>query len=356
MPDAAEFGDAGVNTLLGASTYPNFDLPNLASLGLGLIDGVTCVTGEYGEKSAYGRMAELSRGKDTTVGHWEIAGVVSVNPLPTYPYGFPEELIAEFSAKIGRGVICNKTYSGTEVIRDFGDEHVRTGDVIVYTSADSVFQIAAHEDVVPLDELYRICEIAREMLTGEHAVGRVIARPFNGVYPYTRTAGRHDYSLEPTGVTVLDRLRDSGYDVIGVGKIYDIFAGRGITESFPDKGNDACMARTAELQSRDFNGLCFVNLVDFDMVYGHRRDCDGYGEALCRFDRWLGDFLPKMRDDDTLIITADHGCDPAFAASTDHTREYVPYLCCGKNITPGNIGTKIGFTYVSDEIGRLFGL
>ena len=356
LPDAAEFGDAGTNTLLSASRYEKFALPNLASLGLGLIEGVSCVDGNYNGHSDFGRMAELSHGKDTTVGHWELAGLVSDHPLPTYPDGFPHELITEFSEKIGRGVLCNKTYSGTEVIRDYGEEHIRTGDVIVYTSADSVFQIAAHEDIIPLTELYRICEIARKMLSGKHAVGRVIARPFNGKHPFVRTAGRHDYSLEPTGVTVLDRLKDSGFDVIGVGKISDIFAERGITESYPDKGNEACMARTMELSDRDFNGLCFVNLVDFDMVYGHRRDIDGYGRTLCDFDAWLGEFIPKLGADDALIITADHGCDPGFAESTDHTREYVPYLCYSPSITGKNIGTKPSFTYVADKVIRLLGM
>lgn len=359
LPDAADFGDEGTNTLLSASKYKSFELPNMASLGLGKIDGVNCIHGEhkYVRNSVYGRMMEKSRGKDTTVGHWEIAGVVSERPLPTYPDGFPEKLLRKFSEKIGRGVLCNKPYSGTEVIRDFGEEHIRTGSVIVYTSADSVFQIAAHEDVIPLDELYRICVTAREMLTGEHAVGRVIARPFCGEYPnYIRTKGRHDYSLEPTGETVLDRLKAAGYDVIGVGKISDIFAGRGITESYPDKGNDACMARTAELCGSDFHGLCFVNLVDFDMVYGHRRDPEGYGEALCRFDRWLGDFLPRLGDDDALIITADHGCDPGFAKTTDHTREYVPYLCYGCRIDGHSIGTVGSFTFVAEAVGSLLGL
>ncbi|MBE6709218.1 MAG: phosphopentomutase [Ruminococcaceae bacterium] len=354
LPDAAEFGDEGTNTLLSASIYKGFDLPNLASLGLGMIEGVACVKGEYNGHSDYGRMAEMSRGKDTTVGHWELAGLVSDHPLPTYPNGFPDELIAEFSEKIGRGVLCNKTYSGTEVIHDYGEEHIRTGKVIVYTSADSVFQIAAHEDVVPLEELYDICITARKMLSGEHAVGRVIARPFIGEYPnFTRTAGRHDYSLEPTDTTVLDRLKALGLDVIGVGKISDIFAGCGITESYPDKGNEACMARTMELVEHDFHGLCFVNLVDFDMVYGHRRDPNGYGKALCDFDRWLGDFLPKLGDDDALIITADHGCDPGYTKTTDHTREYVPYLCCHKGSNGNDIGTKPSFTFVADEVMRL---
>lgn len=359
LPDAADFGDEGTNTLESASRYEKFDLPNLASLGLGKIEGVTCVKGECtrAANSAYGRMIERSRGKDTTVGHWELAGVVSDRPLPTYPDGFPEEVIAEFSRRIGRGVLCNKTYSGTEVIRDYGEEHIRTGNVIVYTSADSVFQIAAHEDVIPLEELYDICITAREMLKGEHAVGRVIARPFNGEHPFTRTAGRHDYSLEPTGVTILDKLSEAGYDVIGVGKISDIFADRGITESYPDKGNEACMARTMELTDRDFNGLCFVNLVDFDMVYGHRRDCEGYGEALCRFDAWLGEFLPKLGNDDALIITADHGCDPGFTKTTDHTREYVPYLEYGKRIGGCAFVRDIdSFTFVADSVAVSLGL
>ncbi len=353
LPDAAEFGDCGTHTLRSASLHKNFALPNLASLGLGKIEGAGFITGEY-INGIYGRMAELSRGKDTTVGHWELAGIVSEHPLPTYPGGFPEELIKTFAEKIGRGVLCNLPYSGTEVIHDYGREHIATGDVIVYTSADSVFQIAAHEDVIPLEELYEICLTARKMLTGKHGVGRVIARPFIGEYPnYERTAGRHDYSIEPTGETMLDRLKSKGFDVIGVGKISDIFAGRGITESYPDKGNEACMARTVELADRDFNGLCFVNLVDFDMVYGHRRDPEGYGEALCRFDSWLGGFLPRLGENDALIITADHGCDPGYTETTDHTREYVPYLCYSPNIQGGDIGTKDSFAYVADEVLRL---
>ncbi len=354
LPDAAEFGDVGVHTLRSASVYEGFDLPNLARLGLGKVEGAEFVRGEYGGQGIYGRMAEMSHGKDTTVGHWELAGLVSDHPLPTYPDGFPEELISAFAEKIGRGVLCNKPYSGTEVIRDYGREHIATGDVIVYTSADSVFQIAAHEDVIPLQELYGICLTARSMLTGEHAVGRVIARPFIGEYPeYTRTAGRHDYSLEPAGETVLDRLKAKEFDVIGVGKIGDIFAGRGITESYPDKGNAACMTRTDEIAARDFTGLCFVNLVDFDMEYGHRRDPHGYGEALCVFDKWLGDFLPKLKDDDAIIITADHGCDPAYTETTDHTREYVPYLCYSPSLSGRPVGTKDSFAFVSEEILRM---
>ena len=271
--------------------------------------------------------------------------------MPTYPNGFPDYIIEKFKKATGRGVLCNKPYSGTEVIRDYGREHVRTGDLIVYTSADSVFQVAAHEDVVPLPELYRCCEAARAILSGKDAVGRVIARPFTGEYPnYTRTAGRHDFSLKPHGRTLLDELSDAGLDVIGVGKISDIFAGVGITESFPDKGNPACISRTLELAKRDFHGLCFVNLVDFDMLYGHRNDTVGYGRALTEFDRSLDELLPLIRDDDMLILTADHGCDPGFKSSTDHSREYVPLLVYGSMTAPHDIGTCPSFTAVADIV------
>jgi len=357
LPDAADFGDLGTNTLLSASHSKGFSLPTLARMGLGNIEGVECIPETECPAAAFGRMAEMSRGKDTTVGHWELCGLVSEKPLPTYPNGFPADLVAEFSRRIGRGVLCNATYSGTEVIHDFGEEHIRTGNVILYTSADSVFQVAAHEDVIPLEELYDICITAREMLTGEHAVGRVIARPFIGEYPnFTRTAGRHDYSLMPTGETVLDRICAAGLDVIGVGKISDIFAGVGITESFPDKGNDACLARVDDLVKRDFHGLCFINLVDFDMVYGHRRDSQGYGDALNRFDAWLGDFITRLGPDDALIITADHGCDPGYTKSTDHTREYVPILIYGNEITPIDLGTASSFTAAADAVSTLLGI
>lgn len=357
LPDAADFGDAGTNTLQSASQYKNFALPNLAGLGLGCIEGVTCVQATDNPTAAHGRMAEKSAGKDTTVGHWELAGVISKSPLPTYPDGFPAKLIESFSKAIGRGVLCNKPYSGTEVIRDFGKEHIRTGKPIVYTSADSVFQIAAHEEVIPLDELYGMCRTARGLLTGKDSVGRVIARPFSGEYPnFTRTAGRHDFSLEPAEKTLLDRLSSAGLDVIGVGKISDIFAGRGITENYPDKGNAACTARTSELLCRDFFGLCFVNLVDFDMLYGHRNDCGGYGAALCSFDLWLGEFLTKLRRDDILIITADHGCDPGFKKSTDHSREYVPLLVYGNCIKPSSLGTRSTFADLASFIEEIFGL
>ena len=351
LPDAADFGDVGTNTLRSAATSPEFAVPNMQRLGLGNICGVDAVAPVRDPIAAFGRMAELSAGKDTTTGHLELCGLVSPTPMPTYPNGFPDYIIEKFKKATGRGVLCNKPYSGTEVIRDYGREHVRTGDLIVYTSADSVFQVAAHEDVVPLPELYRCCEAARAILSGKDAVGRVIARPFTGEYPnYTRTAGRHDFSLKPHGRTLLDELSDAELDVIGVGKISDIFAGVGITESFPDKGNPACISRTLELAKRDFHGLCFVNLVDFDMLYGHRNDTVGYGRALTEFDRSLDELLPLIRDDDMLILTADHGCDPGFKSSTDHSREYVPLLVYGSMTAPHDIGTCPSFTAVADIV------
>ncbi|MBO5857138.1 MAG: phosphopentomutase [Clostridia bacterium] len=353
MPDSAEYGDVGVNTLRSVAASPYFSAENLGRLGLFNIDGVDGKRAVAAPLAAYGRLSELSKGKDTTIGHWEMAGVVSERPLPTYPNGFPDEIIAEFSKKVGRGVLCNKPYSGTEVIRDYGDEHVKSGDLIVYTSADSVFQIAAHEDVVPVDALYEYCKIAREMLRGEHGVGRVIARPFIGESgDYKRTSRRHDFSLEPPKTTILDKLKDNGLDVIGIGKINDIFAGKGITEYTYTKNNDDGMAKALEYQKKDFNGLVFVNLVDFDMVYGHRNDVDGYAKALADFDKWLPTFIENMKSDDVLIITADHGCDPG-DLSTDHTREYVPFIMYGKNIKTKNNGTVEGFIFVADTVKKL---
>lgn len=355
MPDAAQWGDAGSNTLASISAHPEFSCPNLTKLGLFNIDGVN------GEKSSsphtcYARMAESSKGKDTTIGHWEIAGVYSPKPLPTYPNGFPDEVISAFEKATGRGVLCNRPYSGTEVIKDFGQEHVKTGKLIVYTSADSVFQIAAHEDVVPVEELYRYCKIARELLQGEHGVGRIIARPFNGEYPFKRTPRRHDYSLVPPATTVLDVMQEKGYDVISVGKIYDIFAGKGLTESYPTTGNDNGMETSMKIAERDFNGLCFINLVDFDMVYGHRNDVAGYARALSNFDKWLESFLPCLKEDDLLIITADHGCDPA-TASTDHSREYTPMLAYGKKLKKGvNLGTRTSFADIGATVLEWFNL
>ncbi len=351
LPDAANFGDEGSHTLRSVASREEFNCPNLEKLGLFNIEG--CQVGGHkavaDPKAAFGRMAERSCGKDTTTGHWEIAGLISTRAMPTYPDGFPPEVIEEFEKRSGKRVLCNKPYSGTQVIADYGEEHLRTGDLIVYTSGDSVFQIAAHESIVSPEELYHYCHIAREMLQGEHAVGRVIARPFGGEHPFVRLPGRHDYSLEPHGDTMLDRLKASGADVISVGKISDIFAGRGVTESYPTKSNREGMEIAISLQDKDFEGLCFVNLVDFDSAYGHRNDPAGYARAMSEFDLQLGEFLPKMREDDLLIITADHGCDP-ITPSTDHSREYVPVLICGNKVSASDLGTKDGFGFVSETV------
>ena len=296
-------------------------------------------------------------GKDTTIGHWEIAGVVSPEPLPTYPNGFPEEVLKPFREATGRGVLANAPWSGTAVINEYGDEHVRTGDLIVYTSADSVFQIAAHEDVVPVEQLYEYCRIARKILRGRHGVGRVIARPFVGSSGnYTRTANRHDFSLEPPRKTMLDAFKDAGLDSLAVGKIYDIFAGQGTTEHVYTKGNTDGMAKAMAYAERDFTGLCFINLVDFDMLYGHRRNIDGYAAALTEFDGWLAEFLKKMGPEDLVMITADHGCDPAYTATTDHTREYIPLLVLGQQVKPVNLGTRSCFANIAATICELFDL
>lgn len=357
MPDAADFGDAGANTMRSISQSDKFRLNSLLRLGLCNIDGIDYLGHNDAPQASVGRIAELSKGKDTTVGHWEISGIISEKPLPTYPNGFPEELLREFSEKTGRGVLCNLPYSGTKVIEDYGDEHVRTGDLIVYTSADSVFQIAAHEDVVPVEELYRYCRIAREMLRGEHGVGRVIARPFVGESGhYTRTSNRHDFSLEPPKKTMLDYISCSDLSVIAVGKIFDIFAGQGITEHTFTTGNTDGMAKTLAIADRDFEGLCFVNLVDFDMLYGHRNNVDGYANALTEFDRWLDSFLPKLREDDILMITADHGCDPGYTCSTDHSREYIPIITCGRHIRPVNLGTRTGFSDIGKTVLEYLGV
>ncbi len=357
MPDSAEYGDIGVNTLKSVAGSSYFRVPNMAKLGLFNIDGV--MPGEKMDKptATIARMAEASKGKDTTIGHWEIAGVYSPKPLPVFEEGFPEDFLKEFSARIGRGVICNKPYSGTVVINEYGDEHVKTGNLIVYTSADSVFQIAAHEDVVPVEDLYRYCSIAREMLTGELGVGRVIARPFIGTSGnYTRTPRRHDYSLMPPAVTMLDQLKEKGFDVIGVGKINDIFAGKGMTEYVYTSGNEEGIEKTLEYMDKDFEGLCFVNLVDFDMLYGHRNDIDGYAKAITYFDGKLTQILSKLRKDDILMITADHGCDPGYIVSTNHSREYTPFIMCGANIAPKNLGTRKTFADIGATVLQYFGV
>lgn len=351
MEDAAQFGDAGTNTLRSVSSSSFFCLPNLKKLGLFDIDGVDFIEGTGAPAARIARMKERSKGKDTTIGHWEIAGIWSMKPLPTYPAGFPDEVLSEFSKRTGRGVLCNRPYSGTEVIRVYGDEHVRTGDLIVYTSADSVFQIAAHESVVPVEQLYEYCRAAREILKGEHGVGRVIARPFIGENGhYERTPRRHDFSLEPPEKTMLDRLMEHGKDVIAVGKIWDIFAGRGMTEHVYTTGNADGMNQTLSYLARDFEGLCFINLVDYDMLYGHRNDIDGYAKALAAFDQWLPEFLSGLRDEDVLMITADHGCDPGYTVSTDHSREYTPFLMTGKHIVPVNLGTRESFADIAATV------
>lgn len=357
MPDAAQYGDEGSNTLAAASTSPFFSMPNMQSLGLFNIDGVDCRPAVDQPAAAFARMTEVSKGKDTTIGHWEIAGIASPKPLPTYPDGFPQALLEEFSRRTGRKVLCNKPYSGTEVIKDYGKEHVETGALIVYTSADSVFQIAAHESVVPVEELYRYCQIARDMLTGEHSVGRVIARPFTGEYPdYTRTKNRHDFSLLPPEITMLDQLSEKGFDVISVGKIFDIFAGKGITESIRTGGNDEGIAQTIKLTKRDFNGLCFINLVDFDMLYGHRNDVEGYAKGLTTVDKAIPEILAGLREDDLLMITADHGCDP-ITPSTDHSREYTPWVIVGPKVKAGaNLGTLPTFADIGATILDYFGV
>ena len=348
MPDSYLWHDEGSNTLGAIRKDEHFNCPNLVNLGLFNVEGVG--GGIQNPQGSFARMKETSMGKDTTIGHWEIAGIISPKPLPTYPNGFPEDVIKEFEKRTGRKVLCNKPYSGTEVIKDYGEEHIKTGALIVYTSADSVFQIAAHEDVVPVPELYRYCQIARDMLQGEHGVGRVIARPFTGEWPFTRTANRHDYSLIPPHTTMLDLLKKHNLATISVGKIYDIFAGKSVSESNRTTSNANGMEVTLDIQKRDFEGLCFVNLVDFDMKYGHRNDIVGYASAMTEFDRYLGEFLPNMRKDDVLIITADHGCDPS-TPSTDHSREYVPMLICGDGIKAGvDLGTRGTFADISATV------
>ena len=354
MPDSESFGDVGVNTLRSCAASGKLHIPNMRAYGLGNIDGLDFLGTVDAPLGAYGKLAEKSMGKDTTIGHWELAGIVSPEPLPTYPNGFPEEVLEPFRQATGRGTLANAPWSGTAVIAAYGDEHVKTGDLIVYTSADSVFQIAAHEEVVPIEQLYEYCKIARAMLKGKHGVGRVIARPFVGTSgAYKRTSNRHDYSLEPPRDTLLDVLKAKGLDSIGVGKIYDIFAGRGTTEHVYNTSNANGMEHTMDYAKQDFHGLCFVNLVDFDMLYGHRRNVDGYVQALNEFDAWLPEFLAELGDEDVVMITADHGCDPGYAATTDHTREYVPLLVIGKGIKPVNFGTRLGFDHVAATVADM---
>ena len=357
-PDAADFGDGRCNTLASLTTSPELHAPNLTKLGLFNIDSVGCGTPADSPIGTFARLRELSRGKDTTIGHWEIAGIVSEQPMPTYPNGFPTEILERLSAACdGKKILCNKPYSGTQVIHDYGREQEETGGLIVYTSADSVLQIAANEADVPVERLYDYCRAAREIMQGEHGVGRIIARPYVGSYPnYERTAHRHDFSLDPTGDTMMDALVRQGHEVIAVGKISDIFAGRGVTRSTGVNENNADgMEKTLRIQQEDFTGLCFVNLVDFDMTYGHRRDIAGYARATTEFDVQLGTFMEHMREDDVLMITADHGCDPG-APGTDHTREYVPLLVYGAPIRQGlNLGTYPTFAMIGATVSDMFG-
>ena len=350
-PDAADFGDVGTNTLKRISDSQEFNIPNLISLGISHIDGVDYLPRSGAPRATVARLREKSRGKDTTVGHWELMGVTSEYPMPTYPDGFPERIIDEFVKRSGvPGVLANKPYSGTVVIDKFGEEHIKSGKPIVYTSADSVFQIAAHEEIIPIEKLYELCRIAREMLVGEDGVGRVIARPFLGTPgAFYRTDRRRDFSLLPPKETVLDKLCAAGLDVISVGKISDIFGARGITESNPTHGNTEGIKVSLDMMRRDFRGLCFINLVDFDMLYGHRQDKDGYARALAEFDAAIPEMLSLMDEDDALIITADHGCDPG-DNSTDHTREYVPMLMYKKSDTGANLGTIMGFDAVGNSV------
>ena len=357
-PDAADFGDGRCHTLASLTTSPELHAPNLTKLGLFNIDGIGCGTPADSPIGTFARLRELSRGKDTTIGHWEIAGIVSEQPMPTYPNGFPTEILERLSAACdGKKILCNKPYSGTQVIHDYGREQEETGGLIVYTSADSVLQIAANEADVPVERLYDYCRAAREIMQGEHGVGRIIARPYVGSYPnYERTAHRHDFSLDPTGETMMDALMRRGHEVIAVGKISDIFAGRGVTRSTGVNENNADgMEKTLRIQQEDFTGLCFVNLVDFDMTYGHRRDIAGYARATTEFDVQLGTFMERMHEDDVLMITADHGCDPG-APGTDHTREYVPLLVYGAQIRQGlNLGTYPTFAMIGATVADMFG-
>ena len=357
LEDAAAYGDAGADTLghIINTCHPN--LPNLMAMGLGNIDGASFPGAVAAPTAAYGRLREVSAGKDTTTGHWEIAGVQLSRPFPTFPNGFPQEFISRFEQAVGRQTIGNKPASGTAILDELGEEHIATGKLIVYTSADSVFQIAANEAVVPLEELYRVCEIAREMLRDELEVGRVIARPFVGerAGAFKRTGGRRDFSAMPPE-TMCDVLAAAGKTVYGVGKIEDIFGHRGITQSNHAAGNPACMEATFAAMKEDFDGLLFVNLVDFDMVYGHRRDVQGYARALEEFDRQLPQIQALMGDEDMLVLTADHGCDPCHTG-TDHTREHTPLLVWGRGLRPGvNLGTRQTYADISATVLDFFGM
>lgn len=352
MPDADKYGDVGANTLANtASVTGGLHMPNLGAMGLGNIHEIKGIEPAARPTAAYGKAAESSVGKDTVTGHWEISGCILKTPLNTYPDGFPREIMDEFERRIGRGTLGNVVASGTEIIKELGEEHVATGKPIIYTSADSVFQIAAHEEVIPLPELYKMCEIAREMLMGDWTVGRVIARPFIGesAETFQRTSNRHDYSLDPVCKTMMDYISDAGHQVYGVGKINDIFNGKGVTKTIRTTGNADGMAKTLDAVREDSDGLIFINLVDFDMLFGHRNNPEGYKEALEEVDRWIPELLAELKEEDLLIITADHGCDPT-TESTDHSREYIPLLVCGKSVEPRDMGIRHSFTDIGKSI------
>ncbi|WP_280513971.1 phosphopentomutase [Ruminiclostridium herbifermentans] len=356
LPDAAEYGDSGSNTVGNiVKVCGKLDIPNLSRLGMGKIEGIDYIFVPQKIEGCYGRMAEVSKGKDTITGHWEIAGLQLEYPFPTYPQGFSEEILDKFQKLTGRGVLANCAASGTEIIKEYGEEHMKTGKLIVYTSADSVFQIAAHEEIVSIEELYRICQIARDMLQGRDMVGRVIARPFIGQPDsFSRTANRRDFAAEPTSNTILDKIKQKGLDVIAVGKIEDIFSKKGITEAKHTKNNMDGVDVTLKYMDKGNPGIIFTNLVDFDMVFGHRNNPEGYKQAIEEFDRRLLEIISKMREDDLLIITADHGCDPT-TASTDHSREYVPLLLYGQGIKREiNLGTRKTFCDIASTIADIF--
>jgi len=355
-PDAHAYGDDGASSLEHcAQAVGGLALPNLGRIGLGNITPILGTPPVEHAQGSYGRMAETAAGKDSTTGHWEITGLVLHKPFPTYPHGFPAHLVEQFEKAIGREVLGNKAASGTEIIKELGEEHLRTGRPILYTSADSVFQLAAHQEVIPLEELYQMCRIARGMLTGEHAVGRVIARPFIGTPgSFTRTEHRRDFSLEPLGTTLLDVLKDSGKEVIGIGKIEDLFAGRGLTKRDHTETNKDGMAATLRWLERDFTGLLFVNLVEFDMLWGHRRDSQGYAQALRDVDNWFAQVQQVMRPGDAIFFAADHGNDPTYRGS-DHTREHVPLLAYGQPVRAGvNLGTRSTFADLGQTLAQAF--
>ncbi len=357
LPDAWQYGDEGSNTLANlALAVGGLQLPNLQRLGLGNIIPITGVIPQKNPMAAWGKMAEKSPGKDTTTGHWELAGLVLTTPFPTYPNGFPKTIIDAFSQAIGRGILGNTTASGTEIIEKLGAEHIKTGKPIVYTSADSVFQIAAHEQIVHLPQLYQWCQAAREILVDEHGVGRVIARPFIGkTGNFKRTQNRKDFSIEPTGQTILDYLTANRIHVTAIGKIYDIFTGRGISKHVPSHNNLETVFNIIESINEIDSGLIFANLVDFDMLFGHRNDYQGYADALIEFDQLLPRIIDALAPDDLLLITADHGCDPT-TKSTDHSREYVPLLVYGKNINPVDLQTRETFADVAQTIAEFYRL